>query len=414
MTYSQINDLIERLKQLSITELRSLLASVFPFARFEQGRSIDYLGSEGLALSLTYSARGNLGHRTPGPGLTADSCSRLEEALRSRSGPPDDHFRSQYSFSDRPVRGWWRYRDRFQLMPPPPGAPLPPELFGEWPFLMEFRFRSSSGDEAVISAGMREGNTLRLLFPVLIKGPKFKPNFYSPAKHWFIPMEPDGMPLGLPVYGQEFYGVPGAPLGGPDLTVMPPDMAAPVVPAGNYYSVKARTGDEVIEIPNNLESLLDTYYGLAPELQAAYRRACYWFNLGRFLFPYSASTSFVALVVAIESLLEKEGPHVCVVCRKDHHPSITANFREFLNEYVPAGPEREQFYATRSSIAHGSALLSVDIRDEWGVEGFRPAALQERQEQDALWQVTQVGLVNWLASKVGGTGDQGIQAGGAT
>jgi hypothetical protein len=69
------------------------------------------------------------------------------------------------------------------------------------------------------------------------------------------------------------------------------------------------------------------YYALAPELQTIYLRSCYWFNLGRVMFHYSASMSFLALVVAIESLIAKEAPHICNVCEKDHYPSITAAFR---------------------------------------------------------------------------------------
>jgi hypothetical protein len=68
------------------------------------------------------------------------------------------------------------------------------------------------------------------------------------------------------------------------------------------------------------------YYALAPELQTIYLRSCYWFNLGRVTFHYSASMSFLALVVAIESLIAKEAPHICNVCEKDHYPSITAAF----------------------------------------------------------------------------------------
>jgi hypothetical protein len=215
-------------------------------------------------------------------------------------------------------------------------------------------------------------------------------------------MQPDPDLSELPIYAQKYYDIPGRQIGGPEMTGTAAEEAAKIVPADDYYQLKARTGDEVLEIPSTLESLFDAYYTLVPELQVTYLRACYWFNLGRFLFPYSASMSFVALVVAIESLLPKERPHTCNVCDKDHHPSITGAFRSFLIRYVPETPEREEFYATRSSIAHGSTLLSFDMREEWGTEGFHPAAIRESQRQDELWQVTQLALVNWLASTTNG------------
>jgi hypothetical protein len=398
MSAQQPDSLIDQLKRMPAEDLRALLSDVFPLVRFEEGRTIDYLNREGLALSLTYSAQGRVRELTPGQAFSAEDRTRTEEALRDRTGAQHDNFMSHFMFSDRPVRGWWRYRDKFQILPPPADAPIPNELLGQWPFLLELRFRSPSSGNAIISARMREGNRIRLLLPVLIRGVKFAPTFYTPQKYWVIPMQSEPSLQQLPIYAQEYYDIPGRRIGGPELADMPPEEAAKVVPAEDYYELKGRTGDEVVEIASTLESLFDAYYALPPERRVTYLRACYWFNLGRFLFPYSASMSFVALVMAIESLLPEERPHICNVCEKDHHPSITGAFRRFLNQYVPDTPEREEFYATRSSIAHGSALLSFDVREEWGTEGFHPAAIRERQRQDDLWQVTQLALVNWLAS----------------
>lgn len=399
MARPQPDVLFDELSRLPVTELRSVLSDVFWVARFEEGRTIEYLNEEGLALSLSYSARGLIRELVPGPGLRPEDRAKLQEALRDRAGEQRNGFISHFLFSDRAVNGWWRYRDRFQILPPPANAPTPNELLGDWPFLLEAIFTSPPHPKATISARMREGNTLRLLLPVLIRGPRFQPNFYSPLKLWVIPTQADVTQPQWPLYAQEYYDVPGRAIGDPNLTDMTPREAARLVPPQDYYVLKGRTGDEVVEIPSNLESLFDAFYALAPELQAIYLRSCYWFNLGRVVFHYSASMSFLALVVAIESLIAKEAPHVCNVCEKDHYPSITAAFRRFLNKYVPESPEREQFYATRSSIAHGSTLLSFDMRNEWGPEGFHPVAIEEQQQQDDLWQVAQLALVNWLASK---------------
>jgi len=144
-------------------------------------------------------------------------------------------------------------------------------------------------------------------------------------------------------------------------------------------------------VPAILPQLLTKYFGLSEEAAARYRRACYWFCLARFCWDYSVSTSFFAYVVAIESLLPDLPPHTCPVCNAPHHTSITQAFKKFLEAHVPDTPERQKFYAMRSSIAHGSTLLGFDIREEFG--GFYPGEMDQRSEIDALSQVCRVALV---------------------
>jgi hypothetical protein len=191
MTPPQPDVLFDDLRRLPVAELRSVLSGVFSVARFEEGRTIEYLNEEGLAFSLSYSVKGMTRELVPGPALRPEDRAKLQEALRDRAGEQRNGFISHFLFSDRPLNGWWRYRDKFQILPPPANAPTPNELLGDWPFLLEAIFTSSPRPGATISARMREGNTLRLLLPVLIRGPQFQPNFYSPLKHWVIPPQAD-------------------------------------------------------------------------------------------------------------------------------------------------------------------------------------------------------------------------------
>jgi hypothetical protein len=203
------------------------------------------------------------------------------------------------------------------------------------------------------------------------------------------------------MYAQEYYEVEDRSIGGPDLS--PVDAAdAAIVVADNeaYYRTRGIAKGDVLQIPAALTQLLDNYYGLGEEAARQYRRACYWFNLGRFLFDYSGSASFFAFVVAIESLLPTgEGPHTCPNCGEPHHPSITRAFRSFLETYVPDRPDRETFYALRSNIVHGTTLLQFDIREEFG--DFHPGDLDQREQMDELNRVCRVALVNWLLAQTG-------------
>jgi hypothetical protein len=143
--------------------------------------------------------------------------------------------------------------------------------------------------------------------------------------------------------------------------------------------------------------LLDNYFALSDEAAVRYRRSCYWFSLARFYWDYSVSTSFFAYVVAIESLLPELPPHTCPSCNAPHHPSITKAFGEFLEEHVPHTPERQRFYKMRSDIAHGSTLMTFDIREEFG--GFFPGEMDQRAEIEALNRVCRVALVSWLLAQ---------------
>jgi hypothetical protein len=64
---------------------------------------------------------------------------------------------------------------------------------------------------------------------------------------------------------------------------------------------------------------------------------------------------------------------------------------------VPDAPDQEQFYAIRSSIAHGLALLDFDIREEFG--GFYPGSLEQRKQKNELERVCRIALVNWLLAQ---------------
>jgi hypothetical protein len=57
MTRPQPDVLFDDLRRLPVAELRSVLSGVFSVARFEEGRTIEYLNEEGLALSLSYSVK---------------------------------------------------------------------------------------------------------------------------------------------------------------------------------------------------------------------------------------------------------------------------------------------------------------------------------------------------------------------
>ncbi len=392
-------ELMRALTKLGPAELRSLLQEAFSRGAYHGERAIEYSNNQGLALTVEYSANANVKSVTAGPYLNKEDISRITGLLDRLQQHNGEYIASLFLFSNRPVRGWWRYKDQWQILPPPQSAPMPSELFGKWPFLLEVKCPSSDDFAIKLLRHHRAINPLRLLLPVLLNGPLFQPLNWQPHMHWVLLNTPSqGVENPLPHYLQEYYWLPDIEAERETFTFLDDELRLDAnADIAGYYDPEGRTGDELLEVPELLPELFETYSSLTPVLQQQYLRAAYWFGLGRFLAEYSSSMSFVAYVTAIESLLTKEGPHNCPVCSQNHYPSITKAFRDFLARFVPSRPDRETFYARRSQLTHGLTVLSSDIREEFG--SFHPSRINEDEDYRRIGQVCRQALVNWLAAQ---------------
>ena len=186
----------EQLMQLDVIDLRAVLTSVFQRAGNHGDKTITYDNQSGPALSVVYLAdskkqrdpRGEVGKLRPESALNEDDIRRLQEQVAIVNGTNSDLLASFFHFSYMPVTGWWRYRDKFQLLPPPPGAPLPSMVVADHPFLIEACYAAPDHHLVRSSRRMRTMNDLQLLLPALLRGPIYKPHAGRPVKHWVLPM----------------------------------------------------------------------------------------------------------------------------------------------------------------------------------------------------------------------------------
>jgi hypothetical protein len=87
------------------------------------------------------------------------------------------------------------------------------------------------GESATVSGRIREERGIRLLLPILVRRPRYQPNYRAPQKHWVLPAGDTAGMLERPIHAHEFYAVPGWPTGGPSLSSLLNVDKAKVVPA---------------------------------------------------------------------------------------------------------------------------------------------------------------------------------------
>ena len=114
----------------------------------------------------------------------------------------------------------------------------------------------------------------------------------------------------------------------------------------------------------------------------------------------SASSSFAALVSAVEALTTRGTTHkaACSECGPITHevPGATERFRQFFEHYTSGQSlrkRRTEMYDLRSGILHGSKLMAWDVGRSMG---WDPPFANEYQMHQELWNLTQLAIRNWL------------------
>jgi hypothetical protein len=107
----------------------------------DAGYEVLYPQAPPTALRAVFDKRGALVGVYAGEAHTPDALRALRDRIdREFVASAGDGVNRQVCFTTAPVRGWWRYRDRFQILPVPEHAPKADFAFFDLPFLIEFRY----------------------------------------------------------------------------------------------------------------------------------------------------------------------------------------------------------------------------------------------------------------------------------
>jgi hypothetical protein len=365
------------------------------------GREVLHPKDPPYALRVIFDNRGEPKAALAEEALTPEALQSLQERIRREFiESAGVGVNRQVYFSTAPIRGWWRYRDQFQVLPVPEHAPKAEFVFLDHPFLLEFRYTRAPDFFLDSCRRTRVASKLALLLNALLVSPVVplgRRNLGSPGFAWvLLPPEKEGAEPKI-AYRQEGYYYDELHANAEDFSDVTGQPAIREVPSAEYYQGERRSCNDPLEAPSDLSESFDYFYALDLATQDRFLNACFWLSQANQ--AASASISFLAAIQAIETLVDPSPSGAkCPQCGLTKRPGPTHQFVSFLKRYVPSseqsGDGRRLLYEVRSGLTHG--YYPPFLGDTEIVSLLNPAAEQQRQHLLLALTSARIGLRNWL------------------
>jgi len=297
----------------------------------------------------------------------------------------------------------------FQLLPVPANAPKPTMGMMHYPFLLQYSYPTSSH---WLIDGMRRQETeqryLNLFSLFLHTKIKQNPSAFRPG--WTV--DQTGKLSEERFLGYTFENYSAVLDGLSDTSDYQPTT---LVPSSDYYGSKWEhysslvVGDTELKLPDTIVASFEKVDTLGNKDRANFLRACYWLRQAQIQQEVSRSLSLIALVTAIECLIEKNKCRGCdqeiippsgrcEVCNEPIY-RITTAFKSFVETWFPDAARDPEalglLYNTRSTAVHGSRMLLSDSHP-WIHFTEHKQALDEYDTYRRAYLITKVVLYNWL------------------
>ena len=324
-------------------------------------------------------------------------------AIEPRASTSDLRIYPLWTWGFRAGRNdWWvsdngclRSDPHFQICAAPASAPKPEQTIADHPFVFEFPLAQSS--DAFITSQRKTRKTLEWTwFLNAVLRTRIKAIGPRADYHWSLCMcGNDALTQANIKWAQEFYTIDNFRTQDDGFSACDEPHVAKI-PFENYYAADVYRWDEFV-VPDNLDALIEAFANLKPEDRFRFLRACQWVYVAYAHWVTHASSFYIALVAAIESLLPAAPKSErCPECGRDKGPGPTQLFHDFVEAHTKSetASNRKPLYALRSKLAHGLGLLQLDERP-WAFS-FNTSALQERESWTELYNVVREVLINWL------------------
>jgi len=294
------------------------------------------------------------------------------------------------------VRGFYRYKDVFQIVPIPKDAPHASMILADHPFVLESKYVSCP-DQMIdtnrhIEAAAQLARILNTFCNTAVSARSVYVRYF-----WGI-FDDKELSSRWTQEGYVYGGFPPGHREGFSSTEGIPPIR--LFPAAEYYDELFFPRDHSLALPDEIDRYLDKVFSLTGSDANAFEIASIWFAQVKELWPRASSSALVAVVSGIEALLEKNS-EICRECGQLKF-GINKKFKDFLKTYVPGVVEQfpeafKAIYETRSQLAHGKLALMADRR-RWNYLGD-PLQQWEGRFQRNVYRITATALRNWVLSR---------------
>lgn len=288
-----------------------------------------------------------------------------------------------------PVNGYFKYEDKFQIIPPL--KEWPTEKFAPYPFMLQIAYDNSEWWEKYV--------TLRRILNLLIV-PGVKDAARNGIQAW-ASFHPSTGGHYTPEYVQTGYLIDGfvwAGEGFDDISALHP---ITFCPDNEYYGpISKQFGTREFILPEGLTNRLTSIERLKkdPSLYKKFFMACTWFEMSGEISQHQSSLRVAALVTCIECLLDHNSKK-CAQCHQDIY-NTTRKFNDFIKQYTQYSGEVDKLfkkiYPIRSDIDHGIWLSSMELTP-WLFPD-----LQENPDIEDIFielgNIVRIAIINWLDS----------------
>jgi hypothetical protein len=284
----------------------------------------------------------------------------------------------------------------FQVLPAPHNAPRPQFMFGDHPFVLEYKIKASQNGILKLARRHSRSRELVLLLNLLM-GP-IKQVSHSVSYHWVIESPMDAA-QSRTLFLTEGYVVPDFVSEMPEYSDLSHLARMKEAQADHFLQPGGIPLGQTLDAPDFIRPLMARYHNLDPLIRDRFLRSCFWYQHAQIVNRHSASAAFLALLNSIEVLIDREkSAPTCEKCGKSLSPSSTQLFIDFLNRFAPSRQDldsaRRRLYRIRGALTHGWDLFALDTELALTVQ---PDSLEEHVDLLDARLLTRIALLNWLS-----------------
>lgn len=376
-------------------EVLGLLQKHFGSAGSVRANQLVYPSSQRHALKV-YWKDGRISCIESGPDpLTPKAIQDLKAEIRDvLVDSPGTVVRTAVLFSHpRHVSGFFR-TPSLQILPPSDVSPRPGQSMAYHPFYLEFTLRQSTDILVTNLRAFRFATETAWILNALLRNSVMYESVRS-RQLWARCAHDPAAPWHSH-WTEERYCDPGQPPDRDEFT-SPAFDPIPLLSDEDYYESTHLPGQDDLVLPASISERLAAAAVIAHPDRQRLLRAARWLSAASQLWDYNVSSCYVALVAAIESLIDGEAASLCGECKQV--VGVTKRFKVFVDRFVPGDEmDKRHLYAVRSQLVHGKLLFNIDVTP-WAGFFHMPGDLSEMEAFYGMSRVAKKVVAGWLRSR---------------